>query len=287
MSIPVEKGESDMRKMKIQKISSVLVVLLVLSVASGQEKGIEAVTEPSKDVTMAFVRPGRINVLHVKIGQKVKAGQILAELENAAEKIQLAQYKEQAEDKTPVNVRQAGLDQAKVEFEMTKEAHKTGAATKLELAQARLKVTMAQAELVLSKFQRKMAGYKFSELEKQMARMKLFSPTDGTVEKVEIDAGETVDMQMDTVVQIVQIDPLWIKAFVPLREGRKLRVGQDVLVDFAAGHDETRKGKIMHVASVAEVGALLVRVEVANPSCRPAGENVKVRFSNIDSQSGK
>jgi len=241
---------------------------------------VEAITRPSKDVVITFVRPGQIAKMPVKIGQRVKVGEVLAELEDSAERIQLAQLKAKADDVTLIRARQASLDQAQVELKMTRDAFKTGAATELEVRRAELQVTMARAELDLAKFQRKVTQLQHKEAQAQLARMKLISPTDGVVEVIMIDAGESVDAQNKGVMRLVNIDPLWVDVPVPLVQARKLWLGELAVVDFGFGQKETREGQVVHIASVADPASetLWVRIEVANPSGRPSGESVRVRF---------
>ena len=64
--------------------------------------GIRAVTRPSADIMLSFVQPGRIVFLPLKEGDAVKADQILVRQDDAAEQIQLAQLKAQAEDTTQI-----------------------------------------------------------------------------------------------------------------------------------------------------------------------------------------
>ena len=72
---------------------SVIVLGLLAAWASPDRPGspgLEAITKPSQDVKLAFVRPGRIGAVHVKEGQRVQAGQLLMEQDDQAEKLQAA-----------------------------------------------------------------------------------------------------------------------------------------------------------------------------------------------------
>ncbi len=284
----MSKNGGEMKSKLNQTISLIFVLLLGCVGAIAEVSGVEAVTRPSKDVTIAFLRSGRIATMPVKVGAKVQEGQIVAELEDSAEQIQVKQLKLKSEDQTLVRARQASLDQAKVELKKIKKAFKTGASTELEVERAVLQVTMAKAELDLAEFQLTLAKLQYEEAKAQADRMKLKSPANGTVEAIMIDAGEAVDMQMKPVMRIVQIDPMWIDTPVPLLQGKKLLPGGDALVDFDFGDKETRKGKIVHVSSVADPASetLWVRVEVQNASMRPSGETVRVRFVEVENVGG-
>jgi len=99
------------------------------------------------------------------------------------------------------------------------------------------------------------------------------------VERVLVEEGESVDA-LHEVIRVVQIDPLWIEVPVPLPQARSLKVAQKVCVAFERSGPGEPNGTISHVASVADAASdtLTVRVEVANPTARPAGERVDVSF---------
>ena len=54
---------------------------------------IEAITRPSKDPMLSFVRSGRIAQVMVKKGDVVQAGQLLVRQDDAAEQVQVEQLK--------------------------------------------------------------------------------------------------------------------------------------------------------------------------------------------------
>ena len=89
--------------------------------------------------------------------------------------------------------------------------------------------------------------------------------------------------ELEKILRIVQIDPLWVNVPVPTGQAReRLKVDQGAHVVFANEDDsvETLQGKIINIGSVADAASdtLNVRVEVSNPSRRPAGEHVTVIF---------
>ena len=89
------------------------------------QTGIRAITRPSADITLSFLQPGRIAAIHFAEGDLVQAGQALAQLDDSAEQVQLAQLKAQGEDRTQIRASEASLAQKRVDL------------TKLERAAAR------------------------------------------------------------------------------------------------------------------------------------------------------
>lgn len=281
---------------------AVPVVLLLAVVSPGslcQAAATEAITSPSEDVTLSFVRPGRVARVLVKEGDAVAAGQVLVELDDEAERLQLEQLKLQAEDTVRVRAAEAQWAQKKVDAAKWEEVFSKGGATGFERDRARLEATIAELSLELAKFECQQNVRKYQEAKVQVDRMRLRSPLAGQVEELFVSAGESVDA-LAKVVRVVKTDPLWVDVPVPLDEGRRLKVGGVVQVAFPApvkggeegagtrlppkpaGPDEVQPapvpGRIIHVAAVADAASntLRVRIEVPNPAGRPAGEHVMV-----------
>ena len=188
---------------------------------------------------------------------------------------------------------EAQLAQKKVDLRRMELAREKGVATDLEVEHARLDVTISDLSLALSRFEHKQNRRKYEEAQIQVRRMKLSCPPAGRdqnkkdplptykVEKVFVQCGESVDRLQD-VIRIVKIDPLWIDVPVPLTQVRAmhLNVAHVAHVRFPDAPDRPVTCKVTHVAAVADAASatLTVRLEVPNPSGRPAGEQVTVQF---------
>jgi len=244
---------------------------------------IEAITRPSANVVLKFTRPGLIGKVMVKDGDAVKADQPVVQLDNEAELMQLAQLKAQAEDPTRVDASVAQLKQKELDLKKYEEGA-TGpiiTATQMEIEHARLDVTIAKLSLKLARFQQAQDKRKYEEAQVRLDRMTLKTPIDGTVEGLAVEKGESV-AELEEVLRVVKIDPLWINVAVPMVLARTLSKGGRAMVTFPGPARTTRPvaGKIIHMPSEADAGSntLKVRVEVPNPTARRAGERVKVSF---------
>jgi multidrug resistance efflux pump len=106
-----------------------LAALLALAPLPCRGEDIEAVTKPSADVEMAFVRGGRVAEVLVKEGDPVKEGQLLASQDDKVEQIQLLQLKAKAEDRTRILAAEAQHLQKIEDLKKIEGAKKKGAAT--------------------------------------------------------------------------------------------------------------------------------------------------------------
>jgi RND family efflux transporter MFP subunit len=259
-------------------------VCFALCLAEGIEsghsnEGVRAVTRPSADVTLSFVQPGRIAKVLFKEGDAVKVGQILIQQDDSVERARLAQAEAQSQDTTQIRASEASLAQKRVDLKKLETAAARNAATELEVEHARLDAKIAELSLELAKFEHEQARRKYEEEKARVDNMRLISPIDGTIEKINVEVGESVNA-LDNAMQVVQIDPLWIDVPVPLARATTVKCGGTAKVNFPGPQSASIEGKIIFVGAVADAasGTLRVRVEVPNKSRRLAGEHVEVVF---------
>jgi RND family efflux transporter MFP subunit len=254
-------------------------LLLVGSLRAASGAGITAITIPSADVTLSFVQAGRIAEVRVREGEEVKGGQVLVEQDDAVDQARLAQLEAESQDTTQIQAAEASLAQKKVDLKKLETAAARNAATELEVEYAKLNVTIAGLSLQVAIFEHEQAKRKYEEVKLQIDNMSLKSPIGGSVEKIDVETGESVNA-LASVVRVVQIDPLWIDVPVPLTKARSLQHGNITRVEFPDPKKMTAEGMVIYIGAVADAasGTLRVRVQVPNKSKRPAGEHVSVVF---------
>jgi multidrug efflux pump subunit AcrA (membrane-fusion protein) len=250
----------------------------------------KAIARASEDITVSSTMPVRVAKVFVKDGDTVKPGQTLVQLDDKAERVQMEQLKAQAEDETHVEAAEAQLAQKKLDLKRILNARAKDAATELEEQHARLEVKISDLSLTLARFEHSQNKLKHEQAEVQVDRLRLCVPTSDNdlprdtfkVFKVFVSRGESVD-RLKEVIRIIKIDPLQIDVPVPeeIVEALKLEVGQSAQVIFPKVKSPPAKGTITYVADEIDAasGTQTVRVEIPNPSGKPAGKKVAVRFS--------
>ena len=272
-------------RLTVALIVSIIAVSLPASAQEGaagplQAEAVQAISMPSADITMSFVVPGRIAAVSVKQGDLVTKGQLLANLDDQPERIQAQQYKVQAGDKTKILSAEAELAQKKLDLKKVELAKAKGAASDWEIEHLILNVRIAELSLKATILEQEQYQQRYAQALSQLERMRLVSPIAGRVEKVTVETGEAVNT-LGPLIQVVKTDPLWIDVPVPLAQAKKLVLGQEVRVSFSGAEaGESSNGRIIHIAAVADAASdtLGIRIEVANPDNRPAGERVAVAF---------
>jgi Cu(I)/Ag(I) efflux system membrane fusion protein len=191
----------------------------------------------------------------------------------------LAQLKAQSENTAQIQASEASLAQKRVDLQKLEWAEQRSAATKLEVEHARLDVKIAELSLEVAKFEHEQDQRKYKEAQIRVENMSLRSPINGSVEKIHVETGESINALAE-VVRVVQINPLWVDVPVPLAKAETLKHGQKAKVKFRDSENPAVEGKIIFVAAVADAASatLRVRLEVPNKTNRPAGEHIRVFF---------
>ena len=275
--LPTEKLKKKLLRLRSNLVRFFLISLFTITASAAE---VEGISQPSADVALSFVRPGKIVKVGVKDGDKVKKGQLLAQVDSDLEKSQIIQLNAELNNDVKIRAEKAKITQKKKDLIDLEKALKQGAGTQKEVDT--LKLDILQMEFNVENFQFEKLQIKKKITEKQIAadQANLESPIDGLVENVEVEVGESVE-RLKEVFRIVNINPLWIDVNIPLENASNLSVGSDLFVKFPSlGSKEavTRKGKIIFRSSVADPGSetLNFRLEVENPDYRLAGERVKV-----------
>jgi len=247
--------------------------------APARPAGVTAITIPSADVTLSFVQAGRIADVKVREGESVKTGHVLAVQDDAVERAKLAQLEAESQNTTQIQAAEASLAQKKVDLKKIETAAANNAATELELEYAKLNVTIAGLSLQVAIFEHEQAKRKFDEAKLQIDNMSLKSPIDGSVEKIDVETGESINA-LESAIRVVQIDPLWIDVPVPMTQAMNLRYGAAAQVEFPEPKKATAEGIVIYIGAVADAasGTLRIRIQVPNKAKRPAGEHVQVIF---------
>lgn len=263
-----------------RRFTTIVVLFIAIVQVGWSNGGIPAITTPSADVTLSFLQPGQIDVIQSKEGQFVKKGDLILSQYDLAEQAQLAQIEAESQDVTKIRAAEATLAQKKMDLEKLEWANSRGAATELEVEHSKLDVKIAEFSLGLATLEHEQALRKYEEAKIRVENMRLRSPVDGYIEKLQVEKGESVQ-SLEGVVRIVKTDPLWIDVPVPLATANGLRIHDNASVIFPDPNAMELSGKVVFIGHAADAASstLRVKVEVSNEVGRPSGEHILVSFS--------
>jgi RND family efflux transporter MFP subunit len=246
------------------------------------------------EVTVSAEAEGRVNKLFADLGDRVKAGQVLVELD--AEKpqynvdqqraaLQRALAKYGASDtthlppieKTPdVQKAQAELAQAKQAFERAEELHRRQLVPKqaLDDADTTLRSKQASYDSALQNAKNLKADIDASDATMKLADRNLRdtsirAPFDGYVQKRLVSMGQFVKNQTP-VMDVVRVDPLKVISEIPEKMAPWIKVGQLVALHVDAFPEKTLDGKISRISPAVNTSTRAFPFEALVPNTEAA-----------------
>lgn len=179
-----------------------------------------------KEVEVGAQVSGEISELKVDIGDVVKKGDLIAQIDPRLARNQLKTAQASLDNsKAQLISRQASLTQAKQQFQRQKAMFAEGATSKeaFETAEANYKTALVAVEQ--AKTQIKQAEVSIETAELNMGYTKLVAPMDGTVIAVPAEEGQTLNAGMNTptVIKLAQLDTMKIKAEIAEADVSRVR----------------------------------------------------------------
>jgi RND family efflux transporter MFP subunit len=240
-------------------------------------------TTPSDKRSPYFSDVGIVKELLVKPGDVVKAGQIVASQDSDLEQLEYESMKIQAESTAKIEYAKADRDSKKLVRDRLQAAFDSGgAANGTELEEAKLALSQAEIQIKAAQEEHNKNLADLAKQARKLEKMRLLSPIDGIVEKINVFAGEMADPgKQDGVLTIVCNRPLWADIHVPTAEAASLKVGDNLPVAYENEPNNWFSGRIILFSPEADAASntQTVRLELTNEEQKPAGLWLNIRLS--------
>lgn len=216
------------------------------------------VVAASRSARLVPLGQGVVSALPVKLGDRVKRGQLLAELDVSTLRLQVDQAEKAG------RLAHLQLDDARREAERAERLAAEGALAQAQLDKARAGLAMAEAQTA-------QADASVAVLRDQIGRARLTAPFDGTVTMVALEQGEffspTPSMSgPPALVAIDDLDNLQLDLHIADVDLPRVHEGMEAVVRSEVYPERTWAGTVQTVGASAEPGTrtFLVRVRIAN-----------------------
>jgi RND family efflux transporter MFP subunit len=209
---------------------------------------------------------GRVDAVYVDIGDRVEAGDILAQIEDDQLDEQLSQSEAALEvNRAVVQQRELELRNQELIFERARGLHESGLTSSEQLEQAQTRYDVARAQLNLARAQLLQAEAGLRELEIRQQRMRIEAPMPGYIGRRFVDPGALVNSNTP-IVTVVKLDTLKLVAAVTERDISKVAQGAigTVYVDALPG--ERFEGRVARISPLLDPQTRTAQVEVVVPN---------------------
>lgn len=206
-----------------------------------------------ESVILSNKMPGYVGRVLVDFGDKVRAGQVLAEMEREELALQ-------------VDVADSALKQAHATFVRAKGEYERVRELFTEQILPPQKLDAAEAEYKVAEAAVRSAEKALALARKRLRDTRLVSPVDGFVQQRFVNPGEYLPAA-SKMLEVVVVDPLKLRVPVPERYARMARVGLPMHIEVDALPGETFTGTLTRVAAGVDhaTRSLLVEAEIPNP----------------------
>jgi RND family efflux transporter MFP subunit len=211
---------------------------------------------------------GYIEKRYVDIGDRVKAGALLADITAPELDHQIAQAKSTlAQDQAALQQTQASRELADVTNGRDSKLVKQGWLTLQQGDNDRLTLRAQQAAVAVAQSNIAAQEAQIRILEQEKAYQRVVAPFDGVITQRQIDNGSLVTSGSTFMFTLMHPDVIRTQVFVPQDEAFGLGPGVDAVIRVPEIPDRTFPGKVTRIARALQPGSrtLLTEIDVPNP----------------------
>jgi len=187
--------------------------------------------EASSLVSVGAEVSGRIKSLNVQLGDNVKAGDVIAEIDSLNQENEVkAAEASLANIQAQQTIQQASLAQAKVALERAEKLNPQKLISDADYQAAQLTVQTNEGQLQAIAAQIQQAEINVDTAKLNLDRTKIVAPSDGTIVAVTVEVGQSVNANnaSPTIVKIANLDKMVVKAEISEADVPRVQPGQKV-----------------------------------------------------------
>ncbi|MCA0919583.1 efflux RND transporter periplasmic adaptor subunit [Pseudooceanicola nanhaiensis] len=257
-----------------------LLTLLVLAAPVLRAESFDCLMDPSDLIELGSPATGLLDAVTVDRGDTVQAGQEVARLVSEIEQSTVDLLRLRAENDTVVRSQAEQLEMIEKRFERVSAMRGRGLTTEEVFNQVEGELIASRGLLAQAELNQEIAVKELARAEIALAQRRITSPVDGVVAKRVMGPGEYISND-DHVLEIVQLDPLKIEAFLPVSLYAEVRVGDAATIRPVAPLDGAYAATVTAVDRVfdAASGTFVIELQLPNADgALPAGHRCRLEF---------
>ena len=212
-------------------------------------------SDPARTASVLTPLGGRLRQLKVGLGDRVRAGQIVAVIDSP----DLGQaYDDNDKAADTYQLAQKTLDRQQEQF-------KLGAASVRDVDQARSDFTQASAEYTRTQSRLKTIGVPLDAKQRERV-LTLTAPMSGSVTSLDVAVGNMINDPTQPIMSIADLSTIWVTAMASEKDVAGISKQQDVEVTLGAYPDQILHGKVLFVSDVIEPDSRRDKIRIAFPN---------------------
>lgn len=247
-----------------------VVTVAVTEARTGELRDVLLLTgalKPKEQVDVTAKVTGRLENLYFQIGDPIREGDLIAELED--DEVQQQVNRATASigvARASMQQREAELQNAMVELNRAQSLLDDGLISPQDFAAAKTRLEVVKAQVEFARAQTEQTEAELRELKIRLEQTKIYAPMSGFVATRFVDVGALIS-PTTPLLRIVNLSTMVTLANVPERNIGRLRVGNPAEIEIDAIPGETFTGRVARIAPVLDAATrtALVEIDVPNP----------------------
>ncbi|WP_238367500.1 efflux RND transporter periplasmic adaptor subunit [Mesobacterium pallidum] len=207
---------------------------------------------------------GVVEQIHVDRADRVRQGEVLAELEASAEAAQVALAKLKLGSDIAVRLAQAKAETAELRAERLTRLGRQNLVPRSEQEEAMLAARTARLEEEQARLDLRVAGVELAAAEAALERKRIRAPFDGVVTDRLMSVGELYNEQEPMLV-VARIDPLVVDSYLPGDMREAVSAGMEARLVLESGQEVMAKVDVIDPVLDAATGTFGIRLGLPNP----------------------
>ena len=209
--------------------------------------------QPRQYVDVGAQASGQIKTIHVEVGDEVKEGQLLVEIDPSTQKAKLDASRYAVENLTAQLQEQRALhDLAKQKYQRQQNLAKGGATREEDIQSALAEVRTTQARIDMFQAQIRQARASLRSDEAELGYTRIYAPMAGTVVALDAREGQTLNAQQQTplILRIAKLSPMTVWAEVSEADIGHVKAGMQAYFTTLSGGNRRWNSTVRQILPV-------------------------------------
>lgn len=244
----------------------------ILHAGSSNNQEYAGTVQSSKEAHLSFKVNGNINALAVKVGDKVRKGQLIARMDPTDYQVQVEQSKSNLlTAETQIKSAESQLVNARSNYRRVEKLYENNSVSLSDFEQAKSALETAQAGYEASKSQASTSETQVEASRNQLAYSQLTAPFSGVITAINIEENEFVGAGNPIATLNSEAAPE-VRVGVPEVVIANVKKGQKVSVHFSAFNDTDFSGSVSEVGFSTMGGStypVIIKIDKPSNIIRP------------------
>jgi RND family efflux transporter MFP subunit len=260
---------------------AIAVLCLLISLARGAQATsdlIDCIMDPAQLVRLSALNAGVIETILVARGERVEAGQAVAQMNASMERATVNILKNRLASSAQIEAQEAKLRFTDVQLSRIRQLVAQNAQSAVRLEEVQYEHEIARAQLDQAKNDQASLSAELERAQAAYDNTTIRSPVSGHVLNISLNAGEHAGQDRHIMV-IAQLDPLHVEAFLPIQFYSQLYEGMEVAIYPEEPIGGRYSAAITVIDPVVDTASrtFAIRVDLPNPAERiPGGYRCKL-----------